>query len=98
MKFTRQIYHGDFYHFSGIYKISSYTNYNGRKCPRYYHVFYIQPNESNWGDYVGGRKAQYDKQLTLAQCKELCIEHAKIYEPTPKQLKRAVEVQSTWKD
>lgn len=88
--------HGQVYWFSGIYKISQYTWFNGAVSDPYYHAYYIRPDQMNWGDYVGGKSAQYGEQLTFDECAALCEEHAKEYQPTKKQLKRAEISRRSW--
>jgi hypothetical protein len=96
MEFEQVTRFDENYWFSGIYKISSYMFHQGYACPRHYHAFYLPPNNKHWGDYVGGREAQYDKTLTFDQVKALCVEHAKSYSPTAKQLKQAEIAKTAW--
>jgi len=98
MKFTKQIRLGEEFWFSGIYKISCYTWFRGYDCDQYYHVYLIQPGCKNWGDYVGGKAAQYDKKLTFDKCVSLCEKHANDYDPLPSQIKQASIAQQTWCD
>jgi len=95
LKFTKEMRYGEPYWFSGIYKISRYEWCNGGPSKPYYHAYHLNGHKS-WGDYVGGRAAQYDKRLTLAECKALCQNHAETYELTPGQLKQASIARAAW--
>jgi len=96
MKFETVKAFGENYWFSGVYKITEYHYWNGEEAKPYFHAYYIPPGNKNWGDYVGGSHAQYDKRLSFDQAKQLCIEHAKDYTPTSKQLKQAGIAQAAW--
>lgn len=80
----------------GIYKLSRYTWHNNYHVKPYWQAYYIRPDQKNWGDYVS-HKDQYDKMPTLTQCKRLCAEHAKHYEPTKAQLAAADKSWENWK-
>jgi hypothetical protein len=94
MKFTKYIRFEQPYWFCGIYKIVRYTWYKGSRCKPYYHAYRIIG--SQWGDYVGGKSAQENKQLSFKQVVKLCEEHANDYTPTKAELKKAEDGRLGW--
>lgn len=93
MKFTIVKRFGETFYFSGIYKICGYVWFNGGKHKRYYQCYHLI--DKNWGDYCD-RSKQYNKTLTLGEAKQLCIDHAKTYVPSNRQVKNAVIAMEAW--
>ncbi|HUD74991.1 MAG TPA: hypothetical protein VMQ76_07950 [Terracidiphilus sp.] len=77
---------------SGIYKVRSY------RAGRFF-AFYLRDGDKNWGDYVSTPPevdglCRYWPTLKLAQ--NACETHAKVYQPAPKSIKRAQEVEKSF--
>lgn len=96
MEFNKVMRFDEPFWFSGIYKITRYTWYNGGACEPYYHAYYIPNGGKNWGNYVGGRIMQYNKKFTLSEAKQMCAEHAKEYTPMSRHIKQATIAQEKW--
>ena len=95
MNFKKHMRYNEPFWFDGIYKIASYTfDRRGSERERYYHVYYL--TGKNWGDYVGGKPSQYDKELTFNECVKLAEEHSKSYTPTKQQAKQAEIAKTRW--
>lgn len=85
------------YWFNGVYKIVSYNK--GQ-----YHAFLIENGDKNWGNYFCNPPETFHNPhackpskgwTTLKDAKLSCRNHSKDYQPTPKTVKRALEIQTT---
>jgi hypothetical protein len=95
LKFEKHLLFNSPYWFNGIYKIASYTFFNGYKCKTYYQVFKLV--RVNWGDYLEPAK-QHDKTPTFQECIDMATEHAANYTPTNAELKKAILARDRWLD
>ena len=82
-------------YFSGIYKITSYRWHNNGPVKQYYQAYYIPDGYKHWGNYVD-RSQQYDKMLTLKQCKALCEAHAQEHTPSKATITQAEKAKNTY--
>ena len=96
MKFNKYTRFNQPYWFSGIYKISQYTWFQGHDCEPYYHIYKAVNSGKQWGNFVGGNSTQMDKKLTFDECVKLAESHAKTYAPTKHELKNAEIAMKSW--
>jgi len=81
---------------SGIYKLTSYTYWNGREVTKYWCAYYITERGENWGDVVD--TTQRKKMHTMQQCKDMCNKHAETYIPSMRQFDIAARSVATMKE
>jgi len=91
LKFTKHFVHRNPFWFSGIYKISKFTDSKTNRP--YYTASYLVYGRSCWGDFVNKKTPHYP---TIKSAKEACDFHSKNYEAKPSQIKQAVIAKAAW--